>query len=135
MLIVWIVPVYIIIIIVSYYIDNSGIYIKNNEVYNKFIKCRKVDINSIAGIKIINADNMSLYGGAYLNKCTLNKKEITKETLKTMICVKGIKEEMNKSCGDFLFKTNFKDEILFWTIYDKDFVNFLIDKNKNIKLF
>ena len=112
------------------YYNSIGLYINGMNVYYKNIAKRNININEIAGIKIIQSYGA---GGKYRGFYPLKNRK--GEMLYSAILLKTIFDEMyNYQQGDLWFNSNYKRQIICSVIYDKSTIDYLKILNPNIKI-
>ncbi len=110
--------------------DNLGIIINDNEVYEDafFKKRRRINLNEIAGLVIIPEyeENRNIH---YLIESKKGK------TGYTMYWLDSVNDEMyNFKQYSFCFYNEFKKNIKYQCVYDKEAVDYLLTLNPDIKL-
>lgn len=127
--------IFVISIIVTYLIYRSeattGLYINDASVfYKSCIKKININVNEIAGIKILPSYGWKQYGGYY------RLKDSDKRLLYSAFILKELNDEIVAyERGDIWFINNFKDHIICSVIYEKNGIDFLKNMNPEIKIF
>ena len=105
--------------------NESGLYITNNKLCYKFIKKKTVDSKDICAIKIIKSERIGKYG-VYNLKNNGN-------CLYSVIFLRKIESEMmNCNKGEVMFKSEYRKNVMFSTIFDIKMVKIIKKLNPDI---
>ena len=112
----------IILVVIANFLDKAGIYVKNDEIYNKLWKYEHVNISDIEAVKILKTSTPSRYF-SYLKNYNVENSKIKSEYLYTMVFVDKYEDKMGKYSDDTLFISEYNKNVVFCCIYDKDFLS------------
>ena len=111
---------------VSRFFNSFGLYITETNIYYKKIKKHSVDLESVYAIKIIKSEIDGKYGRRPI-------KDIRGNNMYSMIFLSGIAEHMyNYEYGDTMFMHEFKNYVLFHTVFNDDFLKHIKEYHPNV---
>lgn len=108
-----------------------GLYIDDEKLYYKGFRRKELSANDIRAIKISKAREAgNLHYGFY------DLKDEDGKQLYSMMFLKEISNGMDwHDRGDMSFYSQYKEQILFYTIYDQSVIDYLLTLNPNIIVF
>lgn len=110
--------------------ESFGIYIIDGEMYYKIIKKKKIDMNKIHAIKIINSE-----AKVNLAWSSFELKDDKREPQFSMIFLLEENENMkNYPYGDIEFINTYKVNVIMYSIYDEKLLKWIKERNNNIHI-
>lgn len=114
---------------ISLILDKFGLYINGNGVFFQKIRRKEIDISEINAIKIIQSEIDGKYGRRAI-------KNIHGKQMHSMIFLKSVQKNMKDyEHEDTTFVHEFKDDILFCTVFDKKVLEYFKTKKDNLVIF
>ena len=124
--IIFFIVFFILCLYISKLLNSFGVYVNENTIYYKRIKKQPIDTKAICAIKIIKSEIDGKYGCRPV-------KDIYGNNMYSMIFLSGVTDYMyDYGYGDAMFLHEFKDYILFHTIYDNVFCDYIKTQNLDI---
>ena len=110
--------------------EGFGIYINNDKVYYKTLVRKKIDINSIVGLKIIKSE-----GQVNIAWSSFDMKDKEGKNLYSMIFLSRIEEGMKEyHYGDLEFKRDYRKSIIMQSVYDKRLIDYFKEHLINFEI-
>lgn len=113
-------------IFVSKTLDHFGLYINGDDVYYKKFAKYTVDLNTIRAVKIIKAEIDGKFGRRLV-------RDVRGNIMYSMIFLSGVESSMyNYQQGDTMFIHEFRNYVLFYTIFDELALEYITALKKDI---
>lgn len=108
--------------------DSYGIYVTDGRIYYQTLRRSEVDINRIAGIKIIKSEAQ-----VNLAWSTFVLKDKNKNELYSMIFLSDIEDGMkNYPYGDIEFLRTYRQNVVMYSVYDEKLLEYISESKDDI---
>lgn len=124
----------VILAITAVFFDKAGVYVKNDELYDKFLYYKKLNICDIEAVKILKKRVNCKYYSGYLKKYIIKNKRIKSEFLYTIVFINKYEKKMDKYVDEILFMCEYSKNILCSCVYDRELIEFILNKKPDVRI-